>query len=56
LGFNQHFSEEWLREELRKRGLSCEVVRINVEEKCGLCSSRKIIESILEKYRGERRC
>ncbi|MCQ4153419.1 MAG: FAD synthase [Archaeoglobi archaeon] len=56
LGFNQHFSEEWLREELRKRGLSCEVVRINVEEKCGLCSSRKIIESILEKYGGERRC
>ncbi|MCX8172885.1 MAG: FAD synthase, partial [Archaeoglobaceae archaeon] len=43
LGYNQHFSEEWLKEELRKRGLNCEVVRVNVEEKCGLCSSRKII-------------
>lgn len=53
LGFNQHFNEEWLREELRKRGLNCEVVRINVEENCGLCSSRKIIEKILEKYGGE---
>ncbi|MEM4156645.1 MAG: adenylyltransferase/cytidyltransferase family protein [Archaeoglobaceae archaeon] len=53
LGFNQHFSEEWLREELKKRGLNCEVVRIKVEENCGLCSSRKIIERILEKYGGE---
>jgi len=53
LGFNQHFSEDWLREELKKRGLKCEVVRINVEENCGLCSSRKIIERILEKYGGE---
>ncbi|MDK2795433.1 MAG: synthetase [Archaeoglobaceae archaeon] len=53
LGYNQHFSEDWLREELRKRGLNCEVVRINVEENCGLCSSRKIIERILERYGGE---
>lgn len=52
LGYNQHFSEEWLREELRKRSLNCEVVRINVEENCGLCSSRKIIEKILERYGG----
>jgi len=52
LGYNQQFSEEWLREELRKRSLNCEVVRINVEENCGLCSSRKIIEKILERYGG----
>ncbi len=52
LGYNQHFSEEWLREELRKRGLNCEIVRINVEENCGFCSSRKIIEKILERYGG----
>ncbi len=52
LGYNQHFSEELLREELRKRSLNCEVVRINVEENCGLCSSRKIIEKILERYGG----
>ncbi|MCS7143572.1 MAG: FAD synthase [Archaeoglobaceae archaeon] len=53
LGFDQHFNEQWLREELRKRGLNCEVVRIKFEEKCGLCSSRKIIDRILEKYGGE---
>ncbi|MEM0351191.1 MAG: adenylyltransferase/cytidyltransferase family protein, partial [Archaeoglobaceae archaeon] len=38
LGYDQHFSEEWLREELRKRNLNCEVVRINVKEDCELCS------------------
>ncbi|MEM4472330.1 MAG: adenylyltransferase/cytidyltransferase family protein [Archaeoglobaceae archaeon] len=50
LGYDQHFSEEWLREELRKRNLNCEVVRINVKEDCELCSSHKIIERIIEKY------
>ncbi len=50
LGYDQHFSEEWLREELKKRNLNCEVVRIKVKEECGLCSSHKIIEKILEKY------
>ncbi|MFN3384443.1 MAG: adenylyltransferase/cytidyltransferase family protein [Archaeoglobaceae archaeon] len=50
LGYDQHFSEDWLREELKKRNLNCEVVRINVKEDCGLCSSHKIVEKILEKY------
>ncbi|MCS7121078.1 MAG: FAD synthase [Archaeoglobaceae archaeon] len=50
LGYDQHFSEEWLREELKKRGLNCEVVRIKVKEECELCSSHKIIERIVERY------
>lgn len=52
LGHDQHFDEEWLREELKKRNLNCEVVRIKVKEDCPLCSSHKIIERILEKYGG----
>ncbi len=50
LGYDQHFNEDWLREELKKRNLNCEVVRIKVKEECELCSSHKIIEKILEKY------
>ncbi|MEM1578793.1 MAG: adenylyltransferase/cytidyltransferase family protein [Archaeoglobaceae archaeon] len=50
LGYDQHFNEEWLREELKKRNLKCEVVRIRAKEEGGLCSSHKIIEKILEKY------
>ncbi len=52
LGHDQHFDEEWLKEELKKRNLNCEVVRIKVKEECPLCSSHKIIERILEKYGG----
>jgi len=52
LGHDQHFDENWLREELRKRNLNCEVVRIRVKEDCPYCSSHKIIERILEKYGG----
>jgi FAD synthetase len=52
LGHDQHFDEEWLKEELRKRNLNCEVVRIRVKEDCPYCSSHKIIERILEKYGG----
>jgi len=32
LGHDQHFDEDWLKEELRKRNLNCEVVRIRVKE------------------------
>ncbi len=56
LGHDQHFSEEWLKEELKKRNIECEVVRINVKEDCELCSSHRIIERILEKYGGEKCC
>ncbi len=50
LGYDQHFDENWLRSELRKRGLNCEVVRINVKEDCELCSSHRIVERIIERY------
>lgn len=48
LGHDQHFNEEWLTHELRKRGLNTKVVRINAEEKCEYCSSTKIIRRVAE--------
>lgn len=51
LGYDQHFNEDWLREELKKRGLNCEVVRIKVHVDCELCSSHKIVERILSRQR-----
>lgn len=52
LGHDQHFDEVWLKEELKKRNLNCEVVRIRVKEECPYCSSHKIIERILDRYGG----
>jgi len=52
LGHDQHFDENWLEEELRKRGLNCEIIRIRVKEDCEFCSSHKIIERVLERYGG----
>jgi len=46
LGFNQHFDEERLRQNLRERGLDAEVVRISAYSG-SLASSSKIIERIL---------
>ncbi|NOY10988.1 MAG: FAD synthase [Archaeoglobi archaeon] len=47
LGHDQHFDEEWLRSELRRRGIEAEVVRIEAKEDCELCSSARIVERIL---------
>ncbi|AKG91582.1 cytidyltransferase-like domain [Geoglobus ahangari] len=47
LGHDQHFDEEWLRGELRRRGIEAEVVRIETKEECELCSSARIVERIL---------
>ena len=47
LGHDQHFDEDWLRNELEKRGIHAEVVRIRVKEDCELCSSARIVERIL---------
>lgn len=52
LGHDQHFDENWLEDELRKRGLNCEIIRIRVKEDCEFCSSHKIIERVLERYGG----
>ncbi len=48
LGYDQHFDEKKLEEELRKRGLNTKVVRIKVKEECEYCSSTKIIKRIVE--------
>ena len=48
LGYDQHFDEKWLEEELRKRNLNCKVVRIKAKEECEYCSSAKIIKRIFE--------
>ncbi len=48
LGFDQHFDEDWLKNELKKRGLNCKVIRIKTKVDCELCSSAKIIERILK--------
>ncbi len=47
LGYDQHFNEEWLKEELEKRGIKAEVVRIKEKLDCELCSSAKIIERVV---------
>ncbi len=47
LGHDQHFDEEWLSRELKKRGIEAEVVRIDAREECEPCSSAKIVERIL---------
>lgn len=52
LGHDQHFSEEWLEEELRKRNLSTKVVRIRAKEECEFCSSAKIIQALVESRTG----
>lgn len=48
LGYNQHFSEEQLRQELRSRGLNAEVVRIKGYMGPGISSSRLIMERIVQ--------
>ena len=48
LGFNQHFSEEELRETLRERGIGARVVRIGEYTGDPCSSTRRIIERILE--------
>ncbi len=50
LGFDQHFDEKWIIEELEKRGIDAEVVRIKVREDCELCSSARIIERIFSLF------
>lgn len=54
LGFDQHFDEALLESELSGRGLHPRIVRIEANEACELCSSRRIVARILERYRGRR--
>ena len=54
LGYDQHFDEDLLQEELFRRGLQCRVVRITEHEPCALCGSSRIVDRILERYRVRR--
>jgi len=48
LGYDQHFDPLALEAELSNRGLRARVVRIEAEDPCHLCSSRRIVGKILE--------
>ena len=50
IGFNQHFSEEALRDGLAKQGIGAEVVRIGRYEKDTYCSSRIIVDEVLKRH------
>ena len=54
LGYDQHFDEEALREELFRRNLNCKIVRIMEQETCPLCSSSRIVAKVLDRFRGRR--
>lgn len=54
LGFDQHFDIGNLEAELSRRGLQPRIVRIEAHEPCHLCSSRRIVAKILERFRGRR--
>ncbi len=54
LGYDQHFDEDALREELFRRNLDCKIVRIMDHEPCSLCSSSRIVAKVLERFRGRR--
>ncbi len=51
LGFDQHFDIGHLETELSRRGLHPRIVRIEAHETCDLCSSRRIVTRILERFR-----
>ena len=49
LGFNQMFREDVLKKQLQERGLTAEIVRIPRYQDGDLCSSRLIVQKIVEK-------
>ncbi len=46
LGPDQGVNEDWLKQELRKRGINAKVERLESKVECPLCSTSKIIEKI----------
>ena len=50
LGFDQHFDIGHLETELSRRGLHPRIVRIEAHETCDLCSSRRIVTRIRERF------
>jgi FAD synthetase len=53
IGFNQHFDEIKLHQQLLERGLSPEIIRIGKYVEEDLCSSRFVVQRIIE-VRGNR--
>ncbi len=53
LGHDQHFNPSFLEAELSRRNLHPRIVRIEASEPCDLCSSRKIVAKILERYKDQ---
>lgn len=53
IGFNQHFNESKLLEQLAARGLSARIVRIGKYGDDELCSSRLVVQRIIEKRGGQ---
>jgi FAD synthetase len=53
IGFNQHFDEESLKKALAARGLSAEIVRIGKYGDDELCSSRLVVNRIVEQRSGK---
>jgi FAD synthetase len=48
IGFNQHFDERTLHLQLIERGLAPDIVRIGKYENGDLCSSRFVVQRIIE--------
>jgi FAD synthetase len=48
IGFNQHFDERTLHLQLTERGLAPEIVRIGKYDDGDLCSSRFVVQRIIE--------
>jgi FAD synthetase len=48
IGFNQHFDERKLHQQLAERGLTPEIVRIGKYADEDLCSSRFVVQRIIE--------
>lgn len=49
LGFDQRWDEEYLKEELRKRGLEAEVVRLG-RDTSDIAGTRKVIEKVVNRF------
>ncbi len=50
LGYDQRFDAKLLEEELDKRGLPANVVRIPLSKECPLCSTGAIIKEVIKRY------
>jgi len=50
LGPNQPFDPEYIKSELRSRGINSDVLRLEQYLDCPLCSTRKIINAIINRY------